>query len=113
MATEPYTPTAPDRSEVERLAGPAVLDFGTNWCGYCSAAEPLVERAFAAHPGVRHIKVEDGPGRLLGRTYKVKLWPTLIFLQDGEEVARVVRPGDPAQLVNAFDSIDPATPRKS
>ena len=110
MATEPYSPTAPDRSEVERLPGPVVLDFGTNWCGYCSAAQPLVERAFASHPDVRHIKIEDGPGRLLGRSFKVKLWPTLIFLHDGEEVARVVRPGDPAQLVNAFDRIDPAVP---
>ena len=110
MANDPYSPTAPDRSEVERLPGPVVLDFGTNWCGYCSAAQPLVERAFASHPDVRHIKIEDGPGRLLGRSFKVKLWPTLIFLHDGEEVARVVRPGDPAQLVNAFDSIDPAAP---
>jgi thioredoxin 1 len=103
----PYSPQAPDRSEVEQMPGPVVLDFGTNWCGYCSAAQPLVERAFAAHPGVRHLRVEDGPGRLLGRTYRIKLWPSLVFLRDGEERDRVVRPGDPAALLAAFDSIDP------
>ena len=110
MAMQAYSAQAPDRSEVERLEGPVVLEFGTNWCGYCSAARPLVERAFEAHPGVRHLRIEDGPGRLLGRSYGVKLWPTLVFLDSGREVARVVRPGDPAQLVNALDSIDPRDP---
>jgi thioredoxin 1 len=42
--------------------------------------------------GVEHIKVEDGPGRPLGRSFRVKLWPTLIALKDGLEVGRVVRP---------------------
>jgi thioredoxin 1 len=41
---------------------------------------------------VRHIKVEDASGKRLGRSFDAKLWPTLIFLQDGREVARVVRP---------------------
>jgi thioredoxin 1 len=41
---------------------------------------------------VRHIKVEDGPGRVLGRSYGVTLWPTLVFLQDGREIGRLVRP---------------------
>lgn len=41
---------------------------------------------------MRHLKIEDGPGRRLGRFFRVKLWPTLVFLQDGEEVARLVRP---------------------
>jgi thioredoxin 1 len=36
--------------------------------------------------------VEDGPGRALGRSFRVKLWPTLVFLKDGREVDRVVRP---------------------
>ncbi|TAK38050.1 MAG: thioredoxin [Lysobacteraceae bacterium] len=107
MAMQPYAPQAPDRMEVERWPGPAVLEFGTNWCGYCRAAQPLVERAFQDHPGVRHVRVEDGPGRVLGRSFRVKLWPTLVFLLDGEEVARVVRPGDPAELIGAFHGIDP------
>ena len=105
MAIQPYSTQAPDRSEIEQLPGAVVLDFGTNWCGYCSAAAPLVERALAAHPEVRHVRIEDGPGRLLGRSFKVKLWPTLVFLRDGEERSRVVRPADLAQLTAALDSI--------
>jgi thioredoxin 1 len=69
-----------------------VVEFGANYCGYCRAAQPLIAEAFAAHPGLRHIKVADGKGQPLGRSFRVKLWPSLIFLRDGKEVARVVRP---------------------
>jgi thioredoxin 1 len=84
----------PPKDVLEKLPGPAVLEFGTNWCGYCKAAQPLIESALAGHANVRHIKVEDGKGRPLGRAYRVTLWPTLIFLRDGVEIARVVRPTD-------------------
>ena len=30
--------------------------------------------------------------RALGRSYRVKLWPTLVLQRDGQEVARLVRP---------------------
>jgi thioredoxin 1 len=68
------------------------VQFGTDWCGYCAAAEPLVEAALADRPEVPRLKIEDGKGRALGRSFGVKLWPTLVFLHDGREVARVVRP---------------------
>ena len=103
-----YVETAPTRDEVDALPGPTVIDFGTNWCGFCRAAQPLIAEAFAQHPSVRHIKVEDGSGRPLGRSYRVKLWPTLIFLSDGKEVARVVRPVDPQAIEQALQQIDAA-----
>ena len=61
--------------------------------------------ALKDHPGVKHVKVEDGPGKPLGRHYRVKLWPTLVFLKDGQEVARVTRPSDGAQLRAALAQI--------
>lgn len=84
----------PAREEIERLPGPTLLEFGTPWCGHCRAAQPLIASALAGHPGVRHIRIADGRGRALGRSFHVKLWPTLVFLADGHEVARLVRPGD-------------------
>lgn len=91
--TTPYATIQPTRDEVDAQAGIAVLEFGANWCGICKAAQPLIAQAMnAAPPGLKHIKVEDGTGRPLGRSFGVKLWPTLVFLRDGQEVARVVRP---------------------
>jgi thioredoxin 1 len=92
--TKPYETDQPERSAIDALPGTVALDFGTNWCGYCRAAAPLVDAALAGQANVRHIKVEDGPGRKLGRSFKVKLWPTVVVLRDGQEVARVVRPAD-------------------
>ncbi len=74
------------------MTGAVLLEFGTAWCGHCQAAAPAVAEALIDHDEVRHIKVEDGPGRRLGRSFHVKLWPTLIVLNDGVEISRAVRP---------------------
>lgn len=95
-----YAATAPDRAEVDALPGATVLEFGTAWCGWCRGAQPLITQALEHRDDVRHIKVEDGSGRPLGRSYQVKLWPTLIFLKDGQERGRVVRPST-AQAIEA------------
>ena len=105
-----YSPQAPDRADVDAHRGAMLLEFGSNTCGHCRRAQPLISAAAAGHAGVEHTKVEDGPGRPLGRSYRVKLWPTLIFLVDGAEVERLVRPTDEAAIRAAFARIDSAAP---
>lgn len=83
---------APNLADVQALHGLTVLEFGTEWCGHCRAAQPRLAQALAQHPSWQHLKIEDGPGRALGRHFRVKLWPTLILLKDGQEFARLVRP---------------------
>lgn len=97
-----YEEHQPTRDEIDALAGTTALIFGTNWCGYCRAAHSLFEEALSNRPDVNVIKVEDGKGRALGRSFTVKLWPTMIVLRDGVEVAREVRPRTKEQLVNAL-----------
>lgn len=106
MANPPYSETQPSRAEVDALQGPAVVEFGANWCGYCQAAQPVIAQAFAEHADVPHMKVEDGKGKPLGRSFQVKLWPTLIFLKNGKEVGRVVRPKDAASITAALAQIE-------
>jgi len=103
---EKYAAHEPERTEVDQLAGPTLLEFGSPGCGHCRAAQPLLASAFAVHPGVRHIKIADGSGRPLGRSFKVKLWPTLVFLRDGQEIARLVRPGDAGSIADTLAKID-------
>lgn len=105
MTAGPYQTAQPTRAETDALPGATVLDFGANWCGYCQGARPVVEAALADRPGLRHLRVEDGRGRPLGRSYGVKLWPTLVVLRDGVEVARVVRPTSRAQVDRALDAL--------
>lgn len=98
----------PTRSEVDGWQGPTLLQFGTDWCGHCKTAQPLVAQALAQHPGVRHVMVEDGSGRVLGRSFSVTLWPTLVFLRDGQVVGRLVRPVSSAAISDLLDQIDTA-----
>ena len=101
-----FVAVAPQRSEIDALPGATLLEFGAPWCEHCQAAQPLIAEAFANHPAVRHIRVEDGKGRPLGRTFAVKLWPSLIFLKDGKEVERLVRPEDAKLIEQALANID-------
>jgi thioredoxin 1 len=100
------SPTAePTRAEVDSLAGATVLEFGASWCGHCQAAQAAITSAMQQFPQVRHIKIEDGKGRRLGRSFQVKLWPTLIFMKDGVELQRLVRQIQTQQLSDALQLI--------
>ena len=103
---ESYAAIEPPRAEIDALEGPAMIEFGAPWCGYCISAQPLLAVAFSGHQHVLHIKIADGSGRKLGRSYRVKLWPTLIFLRDGKEVERLVRPADIGAISRALAQID-------
>jgi thioredoxin 1 len=100
-----YTVPELSRSQVEALRGVCVLEFGAPWCGYCRRAEPLIAEALRAHPAAHHIKIEDGSHRRLGRLFGVKLWPTLVILNDGKEVGRIVRPINAQTIQSALTRI--------
>ena len=100
MSAAEYANQDLTRAEVDASKGITVLEFGATWCPICQGAQPVIQQALAGRP-LKHLQVEDGPGRPLGRSYRIKLWPTLVFLRDGQEFARVVRP-------NAAQDIDPA-----
>lgn len=91
---------APSRAELDVLPGLTLLEFGTDWCGHCRAAQPALAEALSTLAGWRLLKVEDGPGRALGRSFRVKLWPTVVVLREGLEVARVVRPSQASDITS-------------
>lgn len=100
-----YMEAEPDRAAMDADPGPLLLEFGAPWCGHCMAAQPALEALLAKQPGVRHVKVEDGRGKPLGRSFRVKLWPTLVLLRSGEELARVVRPVSAADLAPLAEAL--------
>lgn len=87
----------------DQLQGLIVLEFGANWCGICKAAQPMIQNTLSQYPHLKHIKIEDGKGKRLGRLHGIKLWPTLIFMKDGMEIQRLVRPRDADQIENAIN----------
>ncbi len=104
MTVEDDLGPEPTRTEVDRLQGPVLLEFGATWCGYCQALRPALAAALARYPGVRYRWIEDGKGQPLGRSFRVKLWPTLVFLRDGVVVRQVARP-TPAEVDEGLRAI--------
>ena len=102
-----YSEDAPTLDQIHLLKGDAILEFGASWCGYCQAASGVIKEAFSmpSFACLTHTKIADGKGKRLGRSFKVKLWPTLILLRDGQEIARVVRPTH-ANDFNEFSCIN-------
>ena len=107
-----YLAVEPALSEVRGLPGRVALEFGAPWCPHCQGAQPAIARALGERSDATHLKIEDGKGRPLGRAFGIKLWPTLVLLREGEEIARVVRPRTAEDLAEAlvrWDSGDVAT----
>ena len=105
MNENKYIAPGPSKAEVDAFKDLTLLEFGTDWCGICMGAQALIKEALGILPKLDHIKIEDGPGRKLGRSFRVKLWPTLIFLKDGLEVARVVRPQSLKDILDIKDAL--------
>lgn len=93
------------RADINQQTGLVMIEFGASWCGYCQAAQPVIASALFNYTCTRHIKVEDGKGRRLGRSYSIKLWPTLIFLNNGTEIKRLVRPDNAEVIIEALAGV--------
>lgn len=96
--SDDYAQPEPGRGEIDALPAATLLEFGSPYCGHCQRAQTLIAEALSSAQGLRHIKIFDGPGRALGRSFRVKLWPSLILVVDGAEIGRVVRPQDVASI---------------
>ena len=92
------------REEVNKMAGPVLLEFGADGCPHCQAIQPFMTDLLARHPQVRHVQVEDGKGKPLGRSFRVKLWPTLVFMRDGQVVSQAVRPSS-EEISKGFEEL--------
>lgn len=87
-----YLEDAPSREQIEAQPGLLLLEFGAQWCPHCQAISSTLEELLNRHPEVTHVRIADGKGKRLGRTFGVKIWPNLVYLADGQPVAQQARP---------------------
>jgi thioredoxin 1 len=99
-----YRDEEPSRAEVDAMPGPVLVEFGADWCPHCQAIQSHLRAALEKHPDIRHIKVADGKGKPLGRSFRVKLWPNLVFIRDGRVLQQSARP-DAAEVEAGLTAI--------
>ena len=92
--TADYADVEPTRAEIDAIAGPLLLEFGAPWCPHCQVVQPTLAELLERFPEVRHIKIYDGKGQPLGRSFRVKLWPNLVFMREGRVVQQLARPSE-------------------
>ena len=86
---------------------PILIDFYADWCGPCKALTPVMEELAADFEGRATIaKVDvDGAPEIAGR-FNVRSIPTLVILQSGHEVERIVGLTTKRVLAGKLDALE-------
>ena len=71
--------------------GKVLIDFYTDWCGYCKILSPVLEELSTKYAGsVTVAKVDADTEREIADRYDIKSYPTILLLEDGKEVDRKI-----------------------
>ena len=85
---------------------PVLVDFYSDSCVPCKRIAPLLSEVAAADPdGLKVVKVNINFDAELAEQYAVQAAPTLVFFQNGAEVARLRGLVKKAELTEVIDSL--------
>lgn len=70
---------------------PVLVDFWADWCGPCLFLDPVLKAVVAEYHGqvlLAKVDTEEDENLKLAGRYKVRGFPTVVLIENGEEVAR-------------------------
>jgi thioredoxin 2 len=70
---------------------PVVVDFWAAWCGPCRMISPVLEDLAKRHAGhLKGVKVDIDANPGLATRFGAQSIPSLVVIQDGQEIDRIV-----------------------
>lgn len=77
-------------TEVLKAEGKVLVDFFADWCGPCKMLSPIVDEVAEENTDIKvcKINVDDEPE--ISMRYNVMSIPTLVVIENGEEVNKSV-----------------------
>ena len=78
-------------NNMKNESGLKVVDFFATWCGPCKMLAPVLEElSEEMGDSVEIVKIDVDENMDLAMEYQVSTVPTVVFMKDGQEVARKV-----------------------
>ena len=93
-------------ADVEGSPLPVLLDLWAPWCGPCHMLAPTIEQLaaeFAGRVRVMKLNVDDNPAT--AARFNARSIPTLLVLDRGREVDRIVGVRPKADIVRVLDAV--------
>lgn len=82
-----------------------MLDFYADWCGPCKMIAPVVESLAAELEGVVKVgKVNVDNNQELAAHFEIMSIPTLVFIKNGEMVAKLVGLRDKKEIMQEIEN---------
>ena len=66
-----------------------ILDFYASWCVPCKTLQPVITQVKEKYPDIEIEAIDVDKNAELANAYRVMGLPSLVFLKDGNEVARL------------------------
>jgi thioredoxin 1 len=76
------------KTDINLSEGKLVLKFNAVWCGVCKSMEPFMDKMNQEFPDIKiyNVDIDDYPE--LTQKFSVKMLPTLVYLENGNETNR-------------------------